>query len=62
MDAGLFPKVGIWEVCFGYNAGMEGYTTSSSDIPKLYAIVSKRLIIRELILNKEIKRYETLEG
>ncbi|MEA2032470.1 MAG: hypothetical protein U9N41_02675 [Euryarchaeota archaeon] len=35
-------KGGIYEVRFGYNLKMEGYTTLMSDIPKLYAIVSKR--------------------
>jgi hypothetical protein len=28
----------IYELNFGYNAKMEVYTNSSSDIPKLYAI------------------------
>jgi len=29
-------KGGIYELDFGYNAKMEGYTTLMSDIPKLY--------------------------
>jgi hypothetical protein len=29
-------KGGICEVNFGYNAKMEGYTNTSSDIPVLY--------------------------
>jgi len=28
----------IYELNFGYDTKMEGYTNSSSDIPKLYAI------------------------
>jgi len=36
-------KGGICEFDFGYNANTAVYTNSSSDIPKLYAIVSKRL-------------------
>ena len=31
-------KGGIYEVSFGYNPKMEGYTTLMSDIPKLYDI------------------------
>ena len=34
-------KGGISEVNFGYNAKMEVYANSSSDIPKLYEIVFK---------------------
>lgn len=28
----------LYEVNFGYNSDLEGYTTLMSDIPKLYAI------------------------
>ena len=38
MSERLQLKVGISELNFGYNAKMKGYTNSSSDIPKLYAI------------------------
>jgi len=31
-------KGGTYEVSFGYNPKMEGYTTLMSDIPKLYEI------------------------
>ena len=34
-------KGGISELNFGYNAKMEGYTNSSSDIPKLYERASQ---------------------
>ena len=40
-------KGGIYEVSFGYNTKLGGYTTLMSDIPKLYAIVSKRLVSRQ---------------
>ena len=36
-------KGGIYEVSFGYNPKMEGYTTLMSDIPELYAIRSWRI-------------------
>ena len=31
-------KGGIYEVSFGYNTNLDGYTTLMSDIPKLYEI------------------------
>ncbi|NQE06648.1 hypothetical protein C5S32_12330 [ANME-1 cluster archaeon GoMg1] len=39
----LLKGGGIYEVSFGYNPKMGGYATLMSDIPTLYAIVSKRL-------------------
>ena len=32
-------KGGIYEVSFGYNTNLGGYTTLMLDIPKLYAIM-----------------------
>ncbi len=45
-------KGGICELNFGYNAKMEGYTNSSSDIPKLYeiALISSGKIIKAVCL------------
>ena len=43
---------GIYEVNFGYNTKMEVYANSSSDIPELYAIMSKRLQERVAKLKK----------
>jgi hypothetical protein len=37
----IHPEGCIYELNFGYNAKMGVYTNSGSDIPKLYAIVSK---------------------
>ena len=34
---------GIYELNFGYNAKMEIYTNSSSDIPKLAVIAARRI-------------------
>jgi len=34
--------VSISDINFAYNTNVEGYTMLSSDIPKLYAIVSKK--------------------
>jgi hypothetical protein len=48
------PIVNISDVNFAYNTNMEGYTTLSSDIPKLYAIEFSLLIIR-MSLGKELK-------
>ena len=48
MERGIFEEVeglsivSISDINFAYNTNREGYTTLSSDIPKLYAIVSKR--------------------
>jgi len=33
------PKGSIYEVSFGYNTNLGGYTTLISDIPKLYEII-----------------------
>ena len=44
MKVSSLLKGGIYEVSFGYNPKMEGYATLMSDIPELYAIVSKRLV------------------
>jgi len=38
MKASSLPEGGIYEVSFGYNSKMEGYTTLMSDIPKLSKI------------------------
>ena len=38
MKISNLPKVGIYEVNFGYHSKMGEYTTLMSDIPKLYAI------------------------
>ena len=40
-EIGSSSKGGIYEVTFGYHSKMGGYTTSMSDIPKLYAIFAK---------------------
>jgi hypothetical protein len=40
------PEGCIYEVSFGYHSDLYGYTTLMSDIPMLYAIVSKRLKAR----------------
>ncbi|MCW3129366.1 MAG: hypothetical protein N2V75_04615 [Methanophagales archaeon] len=37
----------IYELNFGYNAKTVVYTNSSSDIPKLYAMVSHLMILKE---------------
>jgi hypothetical protein len=39
MKVSSLLKGGMYEVSFGYNTKMEGYTTLMSDIPTLYAIV-----------------------
>jgi len=54
MKVSSLLKGGIYEVSFGYNPKMEGYTTLMSDIPELYAIMSKRLKERRRIY---LKRY-----
>ena len=41
MRASSLLKGGIYEVSFGYNPKMEGYTTLMSDIPKLSEIGGK---------------------
>ncbi len=38
MKISSLPEGGIYEVSFGYNSKMEGYTTLMSDIPKLSEI------------------------
>ena len=38
MKVSSLLKGGIYEVSFGYNPKMEGYTTLMSDIPELYKI------------------------
>jgi len=48
MKASSLPEGGIYDVSFGYNSKMEGYTTLMSDIPKLYEICQK--------CNKNIRR------
>ncbi len=42
-DGEVRPEGCICEVYFGYDAKMEGYTNSSSDIPELYAIAEHKL-------------------
>jgi len=49
---GVRPKGGISELNFGYNAKMEVYTNSSSDITKLDAISNDTERIREEIGEK----------
>ena len=40
-DGEVRPEGCIYELNFGYNAKMVVYTNSSSDIPKLYAIMEE---------------------
>ena len=40
-EIGCSSKGGICEVTFGYHSKMGGYTTSMSDIPKLYERASQ---------------------
>ncbi|CAD6493522.1 MAG: hypothetical protein FFODKBPE_00508 [Candidatus Argoarchaeum ethanivorans] len=42
------PKGGIYEVSFGYNLNLDGYTTLMLDIPKLSAIPNHVSIISTL--------------
>ncbi|HJH26446.1 MAG TPA: hypothetical protein C5S37_06640 [Methanophagales archaeon] len=45
-------KGGIYEVSFGYNPKMEGYTTLMSDIMKLYKIPNPARCVNEETFNK----------
>ena len=46
MKVSSLLKGGIYEVSFGYNPKMEGYTTLMSDIPKLSEISNPSKIVR----------------
>ena len=48
-EMGSSSKGGIYEVSFGYHSKMEVYANSSSDIPKLYAIMEEE----RLVVDKE---------
>ena len=53
------PKGCINELNFGYNTKMEGYTNSSPDIPKLYAILGLLIIGRHKNFTNKDSNYET---
>lgn len=43
-DVGSLPVVGIYDINFAYDTNMAVYTTSSSNIPKIYEIAVKAFL------------------
>ena len=62
MKVSSLLKGGIYEVSFGYNPKMEGYTTLMSDIPELYAIaaLSKSRIYKHDEKVEEVKQCQKM--
>ena len=59
MKVSSLLKGGIYEVSFGYNPKMGGYTTLRSDIPELCVMpcLSKRYIVK--VKNRDDNKYKT---